>query len=115
MSGATNKKEQRNRRHIRIRAKISGTAARPRLCVFRSNRYISVQVVDDVRGVTLASATTKGMKGGSRKNAEALGTDIAKKALAKKITTVVFDRGGFSFTGSIAAVADGARAGGLQF
>ncbi len=109
------KKEQRTRRHGRIRAKISGTAERPRLAVFRSNRYITVQVIDDTNGITLTAASSKGMKGGQREVAVNVGEAIAKSAQAKGITTVVFDRGGFTYSGTIAALADGARKGGLSF
>lgn len=115
MAMLSNKKEGRTRRHARIRAKIKGTAVRPRLAVFRSNRYISVQVIDDVNGTTLAAATSKGMKGGMRESAAKVGSAIAKTAKEKGVTTVVFDRGGFAYTGTIAALAEGARAGGLEF
>lgn len=109
-----NKKEKRVRRQARIRAKISGTSERPRLAVFRSNRALSVQLIDDVKGHTLVSGTTRGMKGKPRENAKKLGVQIAEGAKEKKITTAVFDRGGFSYTGNIAAIADGAREGGLK-
>lgn len=108
------KKEKRVRRQVRIRAKISGTTERPRLAVYRSNRAISVQLIDDVSGRTILSGTTRGMKGKPRENAKALGAQIAADAKAKKITKAVFDRGGFSYTGNIAAVAEGAREGGMQ-
>lgn len=114
MTGNT-KKEQRIRRKARIRAKISGTADRPRLAVFRSNRTLSVQLIDDVKGTTILSGTTRGMKGKPRENAKVLGAQIAKEAQGKGITAAVFDRGGFSYTGNVAAVADGAREGGLKF
>jgi len=109
------KKEKRVRRQVRIRAKISGTSERPRLAVFRSNRAISVQLIDDVKGRTLLSGTTRGMKGAQKENAKKLGQQIAADAKEKKITKVVFDRGGFSYTGNIAVLAEGAREGGLQF
>lgn len=108
-------KEKRVRRQVRIRAKISGTHERPRMAVFKSNRALSVQLIDDVKGVTLLSGTTRGMKGKPLANAKVLGAQIASQAKEKKITKVVFDRGGFSYTGNIAAVADGAREGGLTF
>ncbi|GMU73992.1 MAG: 50S ribosomal protein L18 [Candidatus Campbellbacteria bacterium] len=111
---ATNKKETRIRRQARIRAKISGTPERPRFAVFRSNRALSVQLIDDTSGTTIVSGTTRDMKGKPLANAKALGLQIAKDAKAKKIDAVVFDRGGFSYTGNIAAVADGAREGGLK-
>jgi large subunit ribosomal protein L18 len=95
------------RRHKRIRAKISGTAEKPRLSVFKSNRYIYAQLIDDEKGATLAATSgTDGTK---------VGTDLAKKALAANISKVVFDRGGYLYAGKIKAIADGARAGGLQF
>ncbi len=110
---AHNKKEQRVRRRARIRAKVSGTSERPRMAVFRSNTALSVQLIDDERGATLIAGSTRGMKGKPSENARALGAEIAKAAKDKKITQVVFDRGGFSYAGSIAAIAEGARAEGL--
>jgi large subunit ribosomal protein L18 len=97
----------RERRHNRIRAKIKGTAKRPRLCVYRSNRYIEAQVIDDESGRTLLS--------GKMDSAKELGSEIAKRAKAAGISRVVFDRGGFRYTGRIADLASAARAGGLQF
>ncbi len=101
----------------KIRAIISGTATRPRLSVFRSNRYISVQLIDDVKGVTLISATDKGLKKGIKKmeGSIAVGKLIAEKAKTKGIVTVVFDRNGFKYAGRIKALADAAREGGLEF
>ena len=108
--------EQRDRRHKRIRAKVSGTAEIPRLSVFKSNRYISVQLIDDEKSVTLASSHSKDIKGKTLLEKSAgVGKDIAAKAGSKKITKVVFDRGGFFYTGCVKAVADGAREGGLIF
>ncbi len=110
------KKTQRERRQKRIRAKVSGTSEAPRLAVFKSNRYISAQLVDDLKGVTLASATSKTMKGKNmQEKAGLVGAAIAEQAKEKKISRVVFDRGGFIYVGSVAAVAEGARAGGLEF
>ncbi len=110
------KKEQRDRRRKRIRAKIFGVALKPRLSVFRSNKYISAQLIDDVNGVTLAFATSKTMKGKSTaERAKQVGESIAEQAKAKKITKAVFDRGGYLYTGSLAALAEGARTGGLEF
>ena len=112
----TSKKEKRVRRQGRIRAKISGTPARPRLSVFKSNRFTTLQVIDDTQGMTLVAGTTKGIKKGTAKEkAFELGEIVAKTALTKKITTVVFDRGGFAYTGVIEQVAEGARKGGLKF
>ena len=110
---------QRLKRHKRVRGKISGTAARPRLAVYRSNAHISAQVIDDVAGVTLASASTyeKGFEGiGSNKEAaKKVGMILAQRALEKGITTVVFDRGGYVYHGRVSELAAGAREGGLQF
>lgn len=109
------RKEKREVRHKRIRAKVAGTASRPRLAVFRSNRFIYAQLIDDATGTTLGSASSKDMKGSMQESAAKVGATIAKLAQEKKITTVVFDRGGFSFTGTIKALADGAREAGLTF
>jgi large subunit ribosomal protein L18 len=108
--------EQRDRRHKRIRAKVSGTSEIPRLSVFKSNRYISAQLIDDEKGVTLAATHSKEVKGKTLLEKSALvGKDIAMKGAAKKIKKVVFDRGGFFYTGCVKALADGAREGGLKF
>jgi len=107
---------QRDRRRKRIRAKIFGTSDKPRFSIFRSNKYISAQLIDDSKGVTLASATSKGSKAKSViEKAKAVGTSIAEQAKAKKISVVVFDRGGYLYTGSVSAIADGAREAGLKF
>ncbi len=103
-------------RHRRIRATISGTATCPRLAVYRSNAHIYAQLIDDVAGKTLASThDMEAKKGTKMEHATTAGTEIAKKALAAGIKTCVFDRGGFLYTGRIAALADGARKGGLTF
>jgi len=114
--------ESRARRHRRVRARIAGTAARPRLNVFRSLSNIYVQLIDDQRGVTLASASTidaelKASLGGKKKSEQAklVGAAIAERAKARGITRVVFDRGGYKYHGRVKAVADGAREGGLEF
>jgi len=110
------KKEQRDRRRKRIRAKIFGISEKPRLSVFRSNKYITAQLIDDSKGVTLASATSKNIKGKNvLEKAKAVGASIAEQAKTKKIKTAVFDRGGYLYTGSVSAVADGAREAGLKF
>lgn len=110
------KKLQRDRRRKRIRAKIFGESKKPRLSVFRSNKYISAQLIDDSKGVTLASATSKGIKGKNvLEKAKAVGVKIAEQAKAKKIFSAVFDRGGYLYTGSVSALADGAREAGLKF
>ena len=109
----------RLKRHKRVRFKISGTAERPRLCVYRSNANIYAQVIDDVAGKTLASASTieKDFEGiGSNKDAaKKVGLAVAKKALDAGIENVVFDRGGYLYHGRIKELADGAREGGLKF
>ena len=107
-----------NQRKNRVRAKIAGTDARPRLSVFRSNSHIYAQIINDDKGVTLVASSdvkTKKEKLTKVQLAEAIGEEIAKKALAKKIKTVVFDRNGFMYHGRIKAVAEGARRGGLEF
>ena len=105
--------------HKRFRAKISGTAARPRLCVYRSNAHISAQIIDDVAGVTLVSASTyeNGFEGncGNKAAAKKVGELIAERAAAKGITDVVFDRGGYLYHGRVSELAAGAREGGLKF
>ncbi len=117
-----NKKDkniQRLKRHKRVRGKISGTTECPRLAVYRSNKNISAQIIDDTKGVTLVSASTleAGFEGiGSNKEAaKKVGEAIAKKALDKGIETVVFDRGGYIFHGRVSELAAGAREGGLKF
>ncbi len=105
----------RLRRHTRIRARVSGTAARPRLSVYKSNRFISVQLVDDASGKTLAAAHGRSHKGSGSVQAGAVGAEIATKAKALGISTVVFDRGGYRYAGQVKALADAARAGGLTF
>ncbi len=110
------KKIQRDRRRKRIRSKVFGTAEKPRFSIFRSNKYISAQLIDDSKGVTLVSATTKGSKAKTtREKASEVGKMIAEGAKAKKIKAVVFDRGGYLYSGSVAAIADGAREAGLKF
>ena len=112
-------KAQRKKRHVRVRAKISGTPERPRLNVFRSNANIYAQIIDDVNGVTLASASTleKDFEGatGNKEAARKVGQLIAERAKAKGIDTVVFDRGGYLYHGRVAELAAGAREAGLEF
>ena len=112
-------KGQRLKRHARVRGKISGTAESPRLSVFRSERNIYAQIIDDVAGNTLCSASTveKGFEGngGNVEAAKKIGETIAKRALEKGIENVVFDRGGYIYHGRVAALAEGAREGGLKF
>ena len=109
----------RIKRHKRVRAHISGTAERPRLAVYRSNANISAQIIDDVKGVTLVSATTleasfEGL-GSNKAAAREIGKILAQRALDKGIETVVFDRGGYLYHGRVSELADGAREGGLKF
>ena len=112
------KSDHRDRRHRRVRKKVSGTADRPRLAVFRSSKHIYVQAIDDLTGRTLASASTMeaDVRGGTTSTVEAakkIGKLVGERAQAAGITTVVFDRGGFKYHGRVAAVADGAREAGL--
>lgn len=116
------KKESKNvsrvRRHLRVRKKISGTADCPRLSVYRSNKHIHAQIIDDVRGVTLVSASSLQLKlanGGNIEAAKLVGEAVAKVALEAGITKVVFDRSGYVYHGRIEALADAARAAGLKF
>ena len=113
------KNAQRLKRHKRVRAKISGTPERPRLAVYRSNAHIYAQLIDDVNGVTLCSASTveKDFNGvGSNKEAaKIVGKTIAERAAAKGIEAVVFDRGGYVYHGRVSELAEGAREGGLKF
>jgi large subunit ribosomal protein L18 len=112
----TNKKALRERRHRRIRAKVKGTAEKPRLTVFRSNKYLYAQLIDDDANATLASATSLDVKGKTMmEHAKIVGTQIAKAGVAKGVKKVVFDRSGFTFTGRIRALADAAKEGGLEF
>ena len=113
------KNKTRQKRHLRVRNRVAGTAARPRLNVFRSLKHIYAQVIDDDKGITLAAASTLDKDfngtGGNIAAAKAVGTAIAKKALEKGINEVVFDRGGYIYHGRIAALAQAAREGGLKF
>ena len=113
------KNQARLKRHVRIRSKISGTAERPRLAVYRSNANISAQIIDDVKGVTLVAASTYGAgfegNGSNKVAARAVGKMIAEKAIAQGITEVVFDRGGYLYHGRVSELAEGAREGGLKF
>jgi len=113
------KKEQRERRHKKIRAKIHGTEERPRLCVFKSNKHIYAQVINDEKGFTLVSASDLEIKDSKKDKkidlAQKVGELIAKKAKDKKIDVVLFDRGGFKYHGRVKTLADEARKQGLQF
>ena len=120
MINKVSKNVTRQKRHLRIRQNIIGTAAKPRLNVFRSNKQIYAQIIDDTTGKTLCSASSldKDLKlanGGNAEAAAKVGTLVAKRALALKIEAVVFDRGGYVFHGRVNALADAARAAGLKF
>ena len=122
MIGRIDKNKIRKRKHVRVRKKISGTGECPRLCVYRSNAHIYAQIIDDVAGNTLAAASTvekdvaKMVEGKTKTEAaKIVGAEIAKRALAKGIDTVVFDRGGYIYTGRVSSLADGAREAGLKF
>ncbi len=114
-NASTGTKNPRERRHARVRARISGTEARPRLAVFKSNKFISAQVIDDTKGNTVVSAHGREFKGSLSVQAAAVGAAVAKRAKEKGIDTVVFDRGGYLYAGQIKALADAAREGGLTF
>ena len=113
------KNKVRQKRHLRVRNRVFGTAERPRLNVFRSLAHIYAQVIDDEKGITLAAASSMDKdfegKGGNIEAAKKVGLAIAKKALDKGIKTVVFDRGGYIYHGRVAALAEAAREGGLEF
>ncbi len=118
MKNTEYKKMKRARRHARVRAKVSGTASRPRLSVFRSNRYIYAQIIDDVAKKTLVSASDLKLdvSGKTKKErAYEVGKEVARRAKEKGIESVVFDRGGYLYTGRVKALAEGAREGGLRF
>lgn len=122
MISRIDKNADRINRHKRVRKKVSGTAECPRLCVYRSLNHIYTQIIDDVQGVTLVACSTveksvmEMVKDLSKKDAaKVVGQEVAKRALAKGIDTVVFDRGGYIYTGRVECVADGAREAGLKF
>lgn len=116
MSTTSSKVANRTRRHARIRAKVQGTLARPRLAIFRSNRFIYAQLINDDAGVTLLSIDTRKAKAKTALlRAKEAGTELAALAGKKSITKVVFDRGGFQYQGAVVAFAEGAREGGLVF
>ena len=119
MVSKTDRSLERDRRHKRVRTKVSGTAERPRLCVYRSNSNIYAQIIDDVAGNTLVSASTLDKEVKTKKSnieaAKEVGTLIAKRATAKNIKNVVYDRGGYIYHGIIKELAEAAREGGLEF
>jgi large subunit ribosomal protein L18 len=112
---AISKNAARQSRHKRVRAVVKGTAERPRLSVFKSNRFVSAQLIDDAQGVTLAAAHGREWKGPQTAQAAAVGKAIAERAKAKGVTAVVFDRGGYQYAAQVKALADAAREGGLAF
>ncbi len=118
MNSTQIKKDKRERRHKKIRSTLAGTAERPRLSVFKSNKYVYAQIINDDAGTTLAAFSSLDLKGGkvaAGERAKNVGIEIAKIAKEKSIGKVVFDRGGFLYRGAIKAIADGAREGGLIF
>jgi len=118
MINKESKNVSRVRRHARVRKVVNGTPDQPRLCVYRSNKHIEAQIIDDVNKVTLVASSSVALKlsnGGNKDGAKEVGKDIAKKALAKGITKIVFDRSGYIYHGRVASLAEGAREGGLKF
>ena len=119
MVSKTNRKFERNRRHLRVRRKISGTPECPRLCMYRSNTNIYAQIIDDVNGITLVTASTMdkevNTKHANKEAAKEVGALIAKRAKEKKIVDVVFDRSGYRYHGVVKELAESARQGGLNF
>ena len=118
MVSKKNKNAARLKRHVRVRAKICGTTERPRLAVYRSLNNISAQIIDDVKGVTLVSASSYEKEfetGGNKEAAKKVGKLVAERAIEKGITEVVFDRGGYLYHGRVSELAEGAREGGLKF
>ncbi len=113
-----NKNADRQVRHARVRKKVFGTSVKPRLCVYRSTNYIYAQVIDDINGKTLCASSSLALKIEGKTKTEAakvVGADIAAKAIKLGVNEVVFDRGGYIYTGRVAALADGAREAGLKF
>ena len=119
MVSKTDRKFERKRRHVRVRNKINGTTERPRLCIYRSNNNLFAQIIDDVNGVTLVSASTLDKtvktKHSNIEAAKEVGTLIAKRAIEKNIETVVFDRSGYIYHGVVKEFAEAAREAGLKF
>ena len=111
----TTKAELRDRRHARVRSIVKGTADRPRLAVYRSNRFVSAQLINDDAGKTIAAAHGRDFKGSQSIQAKEVGSVIATKAKAAGITTIVFDRAGYRYAGQVKTLADAARDGGLTF
>ena len=117
MDTARAKREARLRRHRRVRRRVVGTTERPRLAVFRSNRHIYAQIIDDMTGRTVAAAGSVGLPGDDDKTAEAkrVGVELARRAKQAGVSAVVFDRGGYQYHGRVQALADAVREGGLEF
>lgn len=122
MFNKVNRQDSRQRKHVRLRKKVTGTAARPRLAVYRSLKHFHVQIIDDVAGATLLGVSTQdpeikqsGKSMANTNGAKAIGALVAKRALDKKIENVVFDRGGYIYHGVVKALADSAREAGLKF
>lgn len=111
----TSKSQLRQRRHARVRARVKGTLERPRLAVFRSNRFVSAQLIDDTAGKTIVAVHGREFKGPQSVQASSVGAAIAERAKKAGVTAVVFDRGGYRYGGQVKAIADAARAGGLTF
>ncbi|MDE2172990.1 MAG: 50S ribosomal protein L18 [Patescibacteria group bacterium] len=114
-SASKTNSELRKRRHTRVRSIVKGTPERPRLAVYKSNRFVSAQLIDDTAGKTIAAAHGREFKGAQSVQARAVGETIAKKAKAAGITAIVFDRGGYRYGGQVKTLADAAREGGLVF
>lgn len=115
---SSQKEVARQKKKLRIRRRVKGSSERPRLCVFRSAKHIYAQIIDDVTGSTLVSASTldvEGLKNANKNSALAVGKEVAKRALGKSINAVVFDRNGYLYHGRVKSLADGAREGGLNF
>lgn len=115
---SSQKEVARQKKKMRIRRRVKGTLERPRLCIFRSARHIYAQVIDDNSGATLVQASTldvEGLKNANKNTAKAIGSEIAKRALSKNITAVVFDRNGYLYHGRVQSLAEGAREAGLNF
>ncbi len=118
MINSESKNVSRLRRHARVRRKVTGDATTPRLCLYRSNKNIEAQIIDDVKGVTLVSSSSMSLKLANGSNVEAaalVGKDVAEKALKAGITTIVFDRSGYIYHGRVKALAEAAREAGLKF
>ncbi len=115
MKKTIHKAATRKRRQGRIRSKVVGSAERPRLSVYKSNGYIYAQIIDDTKGITLAAASSLKMTTPKLASAQVVGEEVAKHAKAAGVTAVVFDRGGYIYTGAVKALAEGARKGGLNF